>query len=318
MQNPLRTLDIDEDGNLLDWELFATHAGCPTQDSIEYPTIAALCLTRQTDEQDYRSQILNIVFMTGTDTEEPTYQQVTWDWYNNPDPNLMNSRILGNPLEDINPAIKKPVIDQLTLMVNALRSQYNLPVFAGNTPREWVSGQALEGGTLIRVGFRYYWVRIDLTAVENTRSPVTEEASGSLVRFRLFNQGIPDLPQSNITIDREIVIRQTDMREGRIFRYDGEIVPEVDLKFFDFVPPADVPIATLQQGDRFSVSNSVYRLIARVTQVSDFLVVIDDTTDPPRVLSGTRLVFDPEWDAGDWIEEQTVRMRFLITKKRRR
>ena len=318
MQNPLRTLDIDEDGNPLEWELFATHAGCPTRDSIEFPTAASLCLTRQTDEQDYRSQILNIVFMTGTDTEEPTYEQVTWDWYNNPDPNLMNSRILGNPLADINPAIKKLAIDQLTSMVNALRSQYNLRVFAGETPRQWVSGEALGGGTLVRVGFRYYYVRIDLTAEENTRSPVTEEASGSLVRFRLFNQGIPDLPQSNITIDREIVVRQTDMREGRIFRYDGEIVPEVDLKFFDFVPPADVPIENLQQGDRFSVSNSVYRLIARVTQVSDFLVVIDDTTDPPRVLSGTRLVFDPEWDAGDWIEEQTVRMRFLITKKRRR
>ena len=315
MQNPLRNLLIDDDGNL-EWELFATHAGCPSHDSIEYPTVAALCLTRQTDEQDYRSQILNIVFMTGTDTEEPTYEQVTWDWYNNPDPNLMNLRILGNPLEDINPAIKKTVIDQLTSMVNALRTQYNLPVFAGETPRAWVSGKALEGGTLIRVGFRYYWVRIDLTAAENTRSPATEEAAGSLVRFRLFNQGIPTLPNHNITIDREIVVRQTDMREGRIFRYDGEIVPEVNLKFFDFVPPADVPIENLQQGDRFSVSNSVYRLIARVIQVSDFLVVIDSSVKPPRVLSGTRLVFDPEWDAGDWIEEQTVRMRFLVSKRK--
>ena len=314
----LSTLDLNDNGNPLAWVRAETHRGCPPVENLEFPAAATLCVTGQTSIEDYRTQILNANFMQGQDYEEPTYQHLVWDWYNNPDPRLLNMRIAGVVnLTNIYSAIRETLIKELKAMADALREQYHLPRWFGEIPPAWVSGQALAGGTLIRQGYRYYWTRVDLTAEENTRSPMQEESEGSLVRFRLFNQGQPDLPASNVTIERGIVLNQTDMETDRVFKYQGEIVPLVDLKFFDFVPPDGFPIATLNQGDRFSVSNSNYRLIARVVQVSDFLIVIDDTVDPPEVLSGTRLVWDPEWDGGDWVAGETVQMRFQVSKRRR-
>ena len=314
MQYPLRVLETEDYGENLDWVRYASHDGCPTRINTETPTVVSLCLEHQTDIEDYTTQILNIIHLEGAleDIEDGEYNHFTWDWYNQPDPNLLNLR--DSLLQNIPPQAKKPLIDELIVMVDALRAQYNLPVYAGEIPPEWVSGQVLEGGTLVRVGYRYYWSRIDLTAEENTRSPATEEANNSLVRFRLFNQGIPDFPASNITIDRKIVLEQPDMGANKVFKYQGEIVPEVELKFFDFVPGFEID--ALDVGDRFSVSNSSYRLIARVIDIRDVLIVIDDTTEPPTVLpDAKRLTWDPEWDAGDWIEDQIVQMRFFVRKK---
>ena len=318
MLYPLRTLEVDDDGNPLEWERLAIHTGCPEIENLEFPTAATLCVSGQSSTEDYRTQILTANFIEGADYEEPTYQHLTWDWYNYPDPRLLDMRVpdVVN-LTNILPAIRKTFITELKSLADALRAMYNLPRWSGEIPPEWVSGEALSGGTLVRQGYSYYWSRVDLTAEQNTRSPRTEERAGSLVRFRLFNQGQPDLPASNVTLARGIVLNQTDMEADRVFKYQGEIVPLVDLKFFDFVPPDNFPLASLGQGDRFSVSNANYRLIARVVQVSDFLVVIDDTVYPVETLSGTRLVWDPEWDGGDWIEGETVQMRFLVSKRRR-
>ena len=314
----LSTLDLDDDGNPLEWVRAETHRGCPPVENLEFPAAATLCVTGQTSTEDYRTQILNVNFMQGADYEEPTYQHLTWDWYNNPDPRLLMMRVADVVnLTNIYSAIQSSLIKELKMMADALREQYHLPRWSGEIPPEWVSGQKLAGGSLVRQGYRYYWSRVDLTAEQNTISPIDEESAGRLVRFRLFNQGQPELPASNVTIERGIVLNQTDMEADRVFKYQGEIVPLVDLKFFDFVPPTDFPLASLRQGDRFSVSNANYRLIARVVQVSDFLVVVDDSVDPPEVLSGTRLVWDPEWDGDGWIEGETVRMRFLVSKRKR-
>ena len=318
MFSPLRYLYLDDEGNPTEWERVGSHSGCPMAENLESPTAASLCVSGQSSTEDYRTQILHVNFMQGEDYEEPTYASIVWDWYNNPDPRLLMMRVAEVVnLTNIYPAIQDTLIKELKDMADALRAQYHLPRWSGEIPPEWISGQALDGGTLVRQGYRYYWTRVDLTAEENTRSPIDEERAGRLVRFRIFNQGQPELPASNVTIERGIVLNQTDMEADKVFKYQGEIVPLVDLKFFDFVPPTDFPIANLQQGDRFSVSNANYRLIARVTQVSDFLVVIDDTVDPPEVLSGTRLVWDPEWDGGEWVEGETVQMRFLVSKRRR-
>ena len=84
-------------------------------------------------------------------------------------------------------------------MVDEIRENYNLPILEDDMGVEWQANSDLQGGTLIREVYNYYWTRIDLTSGQNILPP-SEDIRHT--RFLPFNQGIMQVPESDIQFNR--------------------------------------------------------------------------------------------------------------------
>ena len=77
------------------------------------------------------------------------------------------------------------------IMVDEIRENYNLPILEDDMGVEWQANSDLQGGTLIREVYNYYWTRINLSSAQNIIPPSEDVRHTRFLPFNLRYNGNP-------------------------------------------------------------------------------------------------------------------------------
>ena len=297
MQNRLRVLEL-VDALTEEYQWIRSDDGCPDIETLYNPTIATLCVSEQTVDGDYTSQVLTINYLSNGigNIFFANYLSQVWNWYTHPEPRLIPNSLLPFVSSGLPGDVREMIVEELRDMVNDLRDDYNLPLAPEQQPPRWDQGEPLEGGILIQWGFLYFYTRFPMTGEENMLSPVNDTRH---TRFLPFNQGVMQTPPAQITMQRRL---ETDFDEMTA----NEIYIDWNKKYLYIVPDIAVMRLDVDRFSLFSVESEAgdIRLIANLNHRDAWV----SETNPNLV--GWRLRFDTQWQSGVWVNGTEMMLGF--------